>query len=126
VEKHNGTFIYSDEGWMALTGGSFKTYFGKNNEPGPAMSDDDLPDEEKTNGWKNFVDCVRSRKVEDLDCDIAEGHLSASLGHLGNISYRTGRKLTFDPKTEKFVKDKEADAYLTRDYRAPYIMPKEV
>ena len=126
VEKHNGTFIYSDEGWMALSGGSFKTYFGKNNEPGPAMSDNDLPDEEKTNGWKNFVDCVRSRKVEDLDCDIAEGHLSASLGHLGNIAYRTGRKMTFDPKAEKFVKDKESDAYLTRDYRAPYVMPEKV
>jgi hypothetical protein len=90
------------------------------------MSDNDLPDEEKTNGWKNFVDCVRSRKVEDLDCDIAEGHLSASLGHLGNIAYRTGRKMTFDPKAEKFVKDKEADAYLTRDYRAPYVMPEKV
>lgn len=126
VEKHNGTFIYSDEGWMALSGGSFKTYFGKNNEPGPFMSDKDLPEEEQTNGWKNFVECVRSRKVQDLDCDIAEGHLSASLGHLGNISYRTGRKLSFDPKTEKFINDKEADSYLTRDYRAPYIMPEKI
>jgi predicted dehydrogenase len=126
VEKHNGTFIYSDEGWMALSGGSFKTYFGKNNEPGPSMSDSDLPDEEKTNVWENFVECVRSRKREDLDCDIAEGHLSASLGHLGNISYRTGRKLTFDPKAEKFVEDKEADTYLTRDYRPPYVMPEKV
>ena len=126
VEKHNGTFIYSDEGWMALSGGSFKTYFGKNNEPGPFMSDKDLPEEEQTNGWKNFVECVRSRKVQDLDCDIAEGHLSASLGHLGNISYRTGRKLSFDPKTEKFINDREADSYLTRDYRAPYIMPEKI
>jgi len=126
VENHSGTFIYSDEGWMALNGGSFKTYFGKNNEPGPAMSDDDLPDEEKTNVWANFIECVRSRNVEDLDCDIAEGHLSASLGHLGNIGYRTGRKLTFNPETEKFVNDKEADALLTRDYRDPYIMPDKV
>jgi hypothetical protein len=126
VENHNGTFIYSDEGWMALSGGSFRTYFGKNNEPGPAMSDDDLPEEEITNGWKNFVDCVRSRKMEDLDCDIAEGHLSASIGHLGNISYRTGRELTFDPKTEKFINDKEADALLTREYRSPYVMPDKV
>jgi len=126
VENHSGTFIYSDEGWMALTGGGFKTYFGKNNEPGPAMSDDDLPDEEKSNVWKNFIECVRSRKRQDLDCDIAEGHLSASIGHLGNISYRTGRKLTFDPKAEKFVNDKEADALLSRNYRDPYTMPEKI
>jgi predicted dehydrogenase len=126
VEKHNGTFIYSDEGWMALTGGSFKTYFGKNNEPGPSLSDQDLPEEEQSNPWKNFIECVRSRKVEDLDCDVAEGHLSASIGHLGNISYRTGRKLNFDPRSEKFIDDKDANAYLTRNYRAPYLMPEKV
>ncbi len=80
----------------------------------------------RSNVWKNFVECVRSRKREDLDCDVAEGHLSASIGHLGNIAYRTGRKLTFDPETEKFVNDKEADTYLTRDYRAPYVMPDKI
>jgi predicted dehydrogenase len=126
VERHNGTFLYGEDGWMALNGGSFKTYFGKNNEPGPSMSDDDLPDEEKTNGWENFVDCVRSRKMEDLDCEVAEGHLSASIGHLGNIAYRAGRKLEFDPATEKFVNDPEADKLLTRDYRAPYLMPDKI
>ena len=126
VERHSGTFIYSDEGWMALSGGSFRTYFGKNNEPGPRMSEDDFPEEERTNVWKNFVECVRSRKWQDLDCDIAEGHMSAAIGHLGNISYRTGRKLTFDTETEKFVNDQEADSYLTRDYRDPYVMSEKI
>ncbi len=36
VTPHNNTFLYSDEGWMALSGGSFKTYFGTKNEPGPS------------------------------------------------------------------------------------------
>jgi len=111
---------------MALSGSSFRTYFGADNEPGPSMSDDDLPEEEKTSIWKNFVDCVRSRKWQDLDCDIAEGHMSAVIGHLGNISYRTGRKLAFNPGTEKFVNDAEADAYLTREYRPPYLMPEVI
>ena len=43
--------------------------------------------------------------------------MSASLAHLGNISYRVGRKLTFDGRTERFVNDKEADKLLTREYR---------
>jgi predicted dehydrogenase len=41
----------------------------------------------------NFVNAVRSRKVEDLNGDILEGHLSSALCHLGNISYRLGQKL---------------------------------
>ncbi len=40
--------------------------------------------------FDNFVKAVRSRKVEELNCDIAEGHLSAALCHLANISYRLG------------------------------------
>lgn len=42
------------------------------------------------NHFDNFVKAVRSGKVEDQNCDIAEGHLSAALCHLANISYRLG------------------------------------
>jgi len=118
-------FVYSDQGWMSI-GNGFKTYFGNKNEPGPSLSEADLPAHEKSDNWSNFIACVRSRKVEDLDCDIAEGHLSACIGHLGVISYRTGRKLAFNPATEKFVNDPEADKLLTRDYRKPYVMPENV
>ncbi len=118
-------FIYSDQGWMSINNG-FKTYFGPKNEPGPSVSEADFPAGERSDNWKNFIDCVRSRKVEDLDCDIAEGHLSASIGHLGLISYRTGRKLTFNPVAEKFINDPEADKLLTRTYRPPYTMPDTV
>jgi hypothetical protein len=45
---------------------------------------------------------------------------------IGNIAYRTGRKLIFDGEKEKFVNDKEADAYLARDYREPWILPKQI
>jgi len=119
-------FLYSDLGWMTFSSNGYKTYFGPKNEPGPSKSDSDFSKEELSNGWKNFIDCVRSRKREDLDNDILEGHLSAAIGHLGVISYRTGRKLTFDPVKEKFVNDPEADKYLTREYRKPYVMPEKV
>ena len=38
----------------------------------------------------NFIDAVRSRKVDDLNADIQEGHVSSALCHLANISYRVG------------------------------------
>jgi len=57
---------------------------------------------------------------------VETAHLSASLAHLGNIAYRLDRKLKFDPTTEKFVGDKEANAMLSRRYRAPFIVPDKV
>ncbi len=58
--------------------------------------------------FDNFVKVVRSRKREDQNCDIAEGHLSAALCHLANISYRLGSEATFDKDVSAFADCKEA------------------
>ena len=42
------------------------------------------------NHFANFIKAVRSRRREELKAEIEEGHLSTSLCHLGNISYRLG------------------------------------
>ena len=83
-------------------------------------------DGDRGNHWANFLDAVRSGKNEDMHCDIHEGHLSTTLCHLANISYRLGRSLKFVGETETFAADPEADAMLTRDYRKPYVVPGEV
>jgi len=57
---------------------------------------------------------------------MLEGHMSSSLPILANISYKLGRELTFDGTNERFVKNKAADAMLTRNYRKPYVVPKTV
>jgi predicted dehydrogenase len=41
----------------------------------------------------NFVRALRSGKSEDLKTDILEGHLSANISHIGNISYQTGQSV---------------------------------
>ena len=69
---------------------------------------------------------MRSRKREDLNCEVEQGHLSTALCHLANISYKVGRKLDFDPETETFRGDDEANRLLTREYREPYVMPDAV
>ncbi len=122
------------------------------------------------NHYKNFADAVHSGKREDLNADILEGHLSAALAHLANISYRLGHEveapealermqslttgddaqdtfertrqhladggvnlketrlrlgphLALDPLAEQFVDNSQADTLLTREYRAPFIVP---
>jgi len=60
---------------------------------------------------------VRANDPKVLTCDVLEGHLSATLPHLANISYRVGRGLQFDGKSETFVNDRDADKQLTREYR---------
>jgi predicted dehydrogenase len=40
--------------------------------------------------FANWIKAVRSRKVEDLNADIVEGHLSSGLCHMGNVSHRVG------------------------------------
>lgn len=63
--------------------------------------------------FDNFVKAVRSRKVEDLTCDIAEGHLSAALCHLANISYRAGTEGVIGKADQAGAGDKDAVAFAT-------------
>ncbi|MFN7892961.1 MAG: Gfo/Idh/MocA family protein [Pirellula sp.] len=66
----------------------------------------------------NFLDCVKSR--EKPVADIAIGHSSATVCHLGNIAIRSGKKITWDPKTESIVGDTDGAKWLSKDYRTPY------
>jgi hypothetical protein len=72
------------------------------------------------NHWRNFLDCVKSRKPTITPVETA--HHSTIPGHLGLISMLVGRKLEWDVKHEKILNDPGASALLTRAYRAPWKM----
>jgi len=76
--------------------------------------------------FRNFIEAMRSRKIEDLNADIEEGHRSTAYCHLSNIAYRLKRQLQFDSNTECFVNDPQADAYMARRYRHPFVVPDKV
>ena len=143
-------------------------FFPKGNDEGEPLVKVDY--EPPSGGiFGNFINCVRSRKREQLAAEILEGHLSSALCHLGNISYRlakeapfekpndlsnnsvvgdsvmtllentkaigvdpekatlrVGPKLAFDPERERFVNNPAANRLLTREYRAPFVVPEKV
>jgi len=62
----------------------------------------------------NFVAAVRSRKADDLNAEILQGHYSAALCHLANISYRLGTEVPFNKPAQAFGDNKEAGETLAR------------
>jgi predicted dehydrogenase len=70
---------------------------------------------------ENWLDCIRTRRRPVMD--VAVGHRVISLAILGNIAYRLGRALTWDPRAERFVGDEEANRFLAQPYRAPWKLP---
>lgn len=128
----SGCFFYGTKGWMQLGEHGYAVFLGPKNEPGPSLKASEMEKNEYDKAeidfhFVNFLDCVRSRKIEDLHAEIHEGYMITSMMLMGNIAYRTGRKLIFDGKTEEFVNDDDANTYLKRaQYRKPFILPSEV
>ncbi len=117
-----GNLFYGSEGCLAINGGTWKTFLGHKNTPGPSGKGGDS----EGGHFENFVKAVVARDPSILNADIIEGHRSSALCHLANISYRLKRAINFDSKTETFGSDHEANAMLSREYRSPFVMPDVV
>jgi len=115
----NDNIFFGDEGFMMVDRDGYRVFY--KHERGPAGG---KKWQATVDHYQNFIDCVKSRRQEDLFADIEEGHLSALLCHLGNIAYRTGRRLEFDGERETFHNDEEAQQFLSREYRKGYELPK--
>ena len=74
----------------------------------------------------NFIQAVRAHDKKILNAPVETAHLASALAHLGNIAYRTGRTINFDPASEKIIGDEEASKLLTRPPRKPFVVPDKV
>jgi predicted dehydrogenase len=112
-----GAAVYGENGWVLISNGGWKAYdaAGKVVKEGGGAAPLGAH-------VRNFLDAVKSRKRESLNQEIASGHVSSVMCHAGNIAWRTGKKLKIDPKTETFD-DKEANQYLSREYRKGFELP---
>jgi predicted dehydrogenase len=113
-----GAALYGETGWVLVNNTSWKAWDGDGKllmEGGDSKAD--------ALHTRNFLDAVKSRKREELNQEIASGHVTSVLCHAGNIAWRTGKRIKFDPKTETFD-EPEANKYLGREYRAGFELPK--
>ena len=121
-----GVIFFGTKGYLIIPDySSYHVFFGPKREPGPSASVPGAPMMD-VDQFQNWVAAIRSRKIADLTADVEQGHLSSCLSHLANIAQRVGRTLDFDPKTERFQGDEEANRLLTRPYRSPYVVPEQV
>jgi len=73
---------------------------------------------ESNDHYRNFLECVRTRKPPIADVEI--GHRSVTVCHLGNIAIRLGRKIYWDPDKEQIIGDEEAARWVGRPMRKPW------
>jgi predicted dehydrogenase len=110
--------IYGTKGMMSLTRGGFKIKPEMQNKT-PLMDAMEVKGVDlNVPHVRNFLDCMKSRARPNGD--ILEGHLTAVMCHLGNISTRLGRTLRWDAGKEEVMGDAEAHSWLMRDYRGAW------
>jgi predicted dehydrogenase len=161
--KRGATLIVGTEGYLSGGAGGTSVY----DPDGKLVQKLSGPNEDH---FANFIKAVRSRRREDQNADIEEGHLSTAVVHVANLSQRLGQPasprdiqqaleglkvnenvvetfaeirqhlsdngidiektpltlgpwLTIDSDRERFVRNKAANAMLTRDYRQPFVVP---
>jgi predicted dehydrogenase len=138
-DTHLAVFEFADEkqlSWQGLscnhhkTGSGFCTFYGEkgsmelDGNGGHIIYDerDKVVNEVKGSGvgeaehYADFVAAIRNDAPLKLNSEIAEGHKSTLLCHLGNIAYRTNRTLACDPQTGRIQGDEEAMGYWSREY----------
>ena len=117
-----GVIFYGEKGWMTFPNyDGYKMYEGRENKL--VKERDEGSD---VNHYQNFIDCVRSRDAAAVNAPPIEGHWSSALSHYALTGARVNRVLEIDPKTELVKNDAEANKMLTREYRAPFTVPKAV
>lgn len=115
----NGVAFYGNSGYMLIGRAAWKVV-----EKGNKVVIDRTADRSDMPHIENFVSAIKSKG--SLNCDIEEGYKSTLLAHLGNLAFRLGKPLSFDPATQTFVGDPDANAYLKRAGRKPFVIPEQV
>jgi predicted dehydrogenase len=133
-EYANGIKFYGTKGWIFVTRDEQTTptaTAGNKSKVDPLMASDPkilesvigsdevhlYYSEDQHGDW---LDCIKTRQAPIAPAEI--GHRACSTCLIHHIAMKTKRKLRWDPATERFVNDDEANSMLSRPQREPYVM----
>lgn len=118
-DESEGAAIYGDGGSLVLGNQRWRAFDAK----GAPVREDKASYNDRGHA-QNFLDCMRSREKPAADLETV-GHPSSLLCHFGNVAWRVGASLEFDPTTYTFKGNDAANALLTRpEYRKPWLLPQ--
>ena len=121
--QENGVAVYGSEATIQIGRWDRRWGYKLFDRAGKLVEHNDA-DDEADDHMRNFIDCIRTRKLPNADVSI--GHLSALHCHLANIVARTGRNVDFDQESEQAINDDEANLHVSRRYRTHWSTPKGV
>lgn len=105
---NNGTLVVDRNGWEVIEEAAVKT---KVMEPMHLKEDNGVQLH-----MENFAGVVRNRKMNELNCPIETAALVAKVCQMGNIAYRSGKKLTWDKAKQQFTDNSVNKQYLMPKY----------
>lgn len=114
-----GAKYWGDRGTLVVRGGDGGTWTEEKAMAYDPPSDGEQP-YRSPGHEEDFLQCCRARKKPIMT--IEAGHAVATLCILGNLSYRLGRKLRWDPVAERVIGDEEANRMLSRPNRSPWFI----
>lgn len=121
---NNGTLVVNRGGWEIIPETEQKDGM-------TAYKMDDVPDQRPRgnaldNHTRNFVEAIKANDPSMLKCGIETGSVAAINAQMGNIAYKTGRKVYWDATAGQFKNDAEANALIKADYHNGWTLPKVV
>ncbi|RMG27546.1 MAG: gfo/Idh/MocA family oxidoreductase [Bacteroidetes bacterium] len=118
---NNGTLVLNRQGWEVIPE-TTRTQEGRKNRI------EAVPFQERSGNYlnfhtQNFVDAIKHNDASRLKCGIETGSIAAINAHMGNVAFKTGRKLYWDASAGKFKDDKEANKLIEAHYHNGWKLP---
>jgi predicted dehydrogenase len=119
---NNATLVLNRDGWAVYpetqTKNGIKVY-----------KIEDIPDQGKQGDYldehtKNFIQAIKDNNPKILKCGIETGSIAAINAHMGNVAFKTGRKVYWDAAAGQFKNDTEANQLIKANYQNGWQLPK--
>ncbi|HJO37774.1 MAG: Gfo/Idh/MocA family oxidoreductase [Vicinamibacterales bacterium] len=129
-QRDHGVAFIGNEGTLVVDRGRWEVFPETGTADGkPYYKMDPVPEHRAVSGQggldqhtENFLECMKTR--QQPRCNADTGSLAAVNAHLGNVAFRTDRKVHWDEAGQRFRDDAEANAFLTPTYRGPWALPR--